>query len=436
MIETSKMIDNKAQSAKSAPLGLGIDFGTSGVRIVVADLHGRMLHNEACSYDTGLEYWPDWRNSCCSLIQTIPNCLRQHIIAIAVDGTSGTLLACRPNGLPIGNALPYYLACPEQADLLRQLIVSGGPAVSTSGSLARALRLLESTDNIALLRHQADWISGWLLEDWCWGEESNNLRLGWDPLQRSWPALLQAQPWSKMLPRIYPSGSVLGTISLRRSQELGLPGDVSIVAGTTDANAAVLAAAPEAGDGVSVLGSTLVLKRFVSQPITAAPGVSTHRVNGRWLAGGASNAGCRTLLYFFNAEQLQVLSRQIDPDHDSGLQLRPLPSVGERFPVDDPELKPILTPRPVSDALFLQGLLEGLTRIEAAGWKRLISLGVPTPQRIISVGGGACNPQWRRMRERILGLPVKACRRQPAAGMADLALGSVLRNSRSPACNL
>ena len=81
-------------------------------------------------------------------------------------------------------------------------------------------------------------------------------------------------------------------------------------------------------------------------------------------------------------------------------------------------------------------MLEGLTHIEAAGWKRLISLGVPTPQRIISVGGGACNPQWRRMRERMLGLPVKACRRQPAAGMADLALGSVLRNSRSPACNL
>ena len=420
------MAGTKAQSMGFIPLGLGIDLGTSGVRIVVTNLHGRVLHSEGCEYSFSLEHWPDWCDACRNLIQAIPNYLRQHILAIAIDGTSGTLLACKSDGLPIGNALPYYLACPEQASLLRQLMPLGGPAASVSGSLARALRLIERTTGIALLRHQADWVGGWLMQNWHWGEESNNLRLGWDLLQKRWPASLEAQPWHSVLPQICPSGSVLGAISLKRSRELGLRRDISIIAGTTDANAAVLTASPGPEDGVSVLGSTLVLKKFVCQPPPiAAPGVSLHRVHGRWLAGGASNTGCRILMRFFSAEQLEVLSRQIDPEHDSGLRLRPMLSVGERFPVDDPELEPILTPRPVSDSLFLQGLLEGLTHIEAAGWKRLISLGVPAPQRIISIGGGACNPQWRRMRERILGLPVKTCRQQPAAGMASLALKAV-----------
>jgi hypothetical protein len=53
-----------------------------------------------------------------------------------------------------------------------------------------------------------------------------------------------------------------------------------VVAGSTDANAAVLAADPADGDGICVLGTTLVLKQFVPEPIEG-PGVSCHRVAGR-----------------------------------------------------------------------------------------------------------------------------------------------------------
>ena len=44
--------------------------------------------------------------------------------------------------------------------------------------------------------------------------------------------------------------------------------------------------------------------------------------------------------------------------------------------MDDPNLKPVLEPRPVSDAQFLHGLLEGLAEIEAEGWARLRELGL------------------------------------------------------------
>jgi sugar (pentulose or hexulose) kinase len=129
---------------------------------------------------------------------------------------------------------------------------------------------------------------------------------------------------------------------------------------------------------------------------------------------------------FFTDAQLMELSRQIDPRRSSGLQLRPLPRPGERFPVDDPALEPVLEPRPVSDALYLQALLEGLAAIELAGWQRLQQLGAPPVQRVISLGGGARNPQWRAIRQRLLERPVLNRPQCSAAlGMARLAISAV-----------
>jgi sugar (pentulose or hexulose) kinase len=202
---------------------------------------------------------------------------------------------------------------------------------------------------------------------------------------------------------------------------LNLPADCRVVAGSTDANAAVLAADPGPGDGITVLGTTLVLKRFLPHPLEG-PGLSNHRLDGRWLVGGASNSGAGVLRQFFSDGQLAELSRQIDPDRRSGLQLRPLPRRGERFPDDDPELEPILGPRPCSDVLFLQGLLEGLSDIEARGWQRLQPVDAPPLRRVISLGGGAVNSQWRLLRQRRLGLPVLNRPHLSAAlGMARLA---------------
>jgi sugar (pentulose or hexulose) kinase len=224
------------------------------------------------------------------------------------------------------------------------------------------------------------------------------------------------------------SGDVLGSLQPSAAQRLGLPLACRVVAGSTDANAAVLAADPQPRDGVAVLGTTLVLKQWSPRPIEG-PGVSCHRLAGRWLVGGASNAGAGVLRQFYNDAQLRELSRQIDPSRPSGLQLRPLPGRGERFPVDDPSLEPVLEPRPVSDVHYLQGLLEGLARIEAAGWQRLQALGAPALERVISVGGGAVNPQWRRIRAQQLGgLPVLNRPGLSAAlGMARLAATALSR---------
>ena len=411
-----------------SPLVLGIDLGTSGVRVAVINANRELLHTEATNYAVGIQRPEDWREACLSLLNTIPGNLRRCLRALAVDGTSGTLLACDHRGTPLADALSYAQAFPEHGERIQDLVPKGGPASSSSGSLARALHFIRQLGPNLLLRHQADWITGWLLDDWRWGEEGNNLRLGWDLENNSWLPGITAQEWRQALPEIRESGAVLGVIDAGRADELGLPHGLQVVAGTTDSNAAVLAADPGPDDGVSVLGTTLVMKRVMAAPIRAA-GVTVHRVGGQWFCGGASNAGGGVLRRFFNDDLLEELSRQIDPDRDSGLTLRPLPEPGERFPVDDPDLQPVLEPRPVSDALYLHGLLEGLAEIESQGWQRLEELGAPHPKRVISIGGGARNPQWRRLRERRLRVPVLSCSSPPAAGVARLALRATSRGA-------
>ncbi|MEM8761995.1 MAG: FGGY-family carbohydrate kinase, partial [Pseudomonadota bacterium] len=107
----------------------------------------------------------------------------------------------------------------------------------------------------------------------------------------------------------------------------------------------------------------------------------------------------------------------------SGLDYYPLPKPGERFPVSDPDLAPRLEPRPADDAAFLHGLLEGVARIEAQGYRRLAELGAPALSSIRTVGGGAGNAVWQAMRHRILGVPgADVASDAAAAGVARLAL--------------
>ncbi len=411
----------------SSQLFLGIDLGTSGVKIAVINESREVIHSEDKKYRRGVEFPNDWRECCTKLIGNLEIGIKRNILGISVDGTSGTLLACDKKGNPIGQAIPYYVNH-KNKKFLQSLNPKKEDTINSNNSLFKALYLINKYGESILLRHQADWITGWLINDWSSGEAGNNIKLGWDVTNKSWPSSFEQFTWLDALPSITESGSLLGYINYNLAKHLGLNETIQIFSGTTDSNAAVLAADLTQEDGATILGSTIVIKRFVDSPLKGA-GVTNHLIGHRWLAGGASNAGCKVLGKFFNDKDLKELSNQINPKIDSGITLIPLPSTGERFPYNDPKMAPILEPRPISDALYLHALLEGLTKIEAAAWEKLIELGATPPKQIITLGGGANNPQWRRLRQRIIGIPIKTCKSPPAKGVAIIALEGFLTNN-------
>jgi sugar (pentulose or hexulose) kinase len=267
------------------------------------------------------------------------------------------------------------------------------------------------------LLHQADWIVFRLGAPLGVSDANNALKSGYDPLAEAWPAWIEGLGLSRaLLPEVVRPGTVIGTVRAGPS----LPSGAALVAGTTDGCAAFLATgAAVAGEAVSSLGSTLTVKLLSDRPVFAPDyGVYSHRLGDAWLAGGASNSGGAVLARFFDPPALAELSARIDPVRESGLDYYPLATRGERFPIADPALPPRLSPRPADDAAFLHGLLEGIARVEALGYRRLAELGAPTVTHVLTVGGGAANRAWMAIRARVLGVRVEA------APSADAALGA------------
>jgi sugar (pentulose or hexulose) kinase len=133
-------------------------------------------------------------------------------------------------------------------------------------------------------------------------------------------------------------------------------------------------------------------------------------------------------LQYFKVEQLREMTPQLDPEHLTGLEYYPLPGMGERFPVNDPNMQPILEPLPGDSVTFYQGMLEGIAGIEAHGYQLLHKLGAPKVRELCTTGGGAQNPAWTRIRERIVGVPLKPARSELSAyGAALLAADLVAK---------
>ncbi len=126
------------------------------------------------------------------------------------------------------------------------------------------------------------------------------------------------------------------------------------------------------------------------------------------------------LLHYFSLAEISRMTALLKPDQPTGLDYYPLLSAGERFPVNDPQLAPRLEPRPKDDAVFFQGMLEGIAAIEKTGYRRLAELGAPWPEKVITTGGGAANHAWQTIRSRCLGIPVVAAEHQQAAYGAAL----------------
>ena len=174
---------------------------------------------------------------------------------------------------------------------------------------------------------------------------------------------------------------------------------------------------------VTSLGSTLVLKLLSQTRVDLAEyGIYSHRLGKCWLVGGASNTGGAVLKNFFSPSELQQLSQHIDPNQPSPFSYYPLLKPGERFPINDPNLLPQLTPRPDDPVEFLHGLLESLARIEAQGYDLLQAHGATPLQSVSTAGGGAQNTVWQTIRQHHLQVPCHAAQYQQAAyGTALLA---------------
>ena len=393
---------------------LGIDFGTSGCRICAIDNKASITFQTQTLFAANQPY-PDpqkqWQIVFALLQKTVAALNSTAINAISVAATSGSVLLCDKNGQPLTAILLYNDSrATSQSQKIAQIAPANCAAHGATSGLAKLLYLQQeiTLPGQHYLTHQADWLLVQLGARPAVTDYNNALKSGFDPVSLSWPEWLTKVVSRSVLPEVVAPGSVIGQMpaALMTKLRLGQTAPPKIIAGTTDSLAAFIATgANKIGDGVTSLGSTLVLKLICQKPVFASEyGIYSHKLGNHWLIGGASNSGGAVLKQYFNHQHLNQLSGQIDlnstpPDY------YPLPSMGERFPIAEPQMLPRLTPRPASDSLFLHGLLNGIANIEQSGYAKLQQLGDTKLQTLRSVGGGAANQVWTKIRQQKLAVP-------------------------------
>lgn len=429
-------------------LYLGIDVGTSGVRTAVLDPLGLVVSSTKVPFATKqseISDAGDWWHaveSCLTEQRSALGALGRSmtdISSIAVDGTSGSMVLVDRRLKPITPALMYNSAGFDAEEALIDGHAEEGSITRGGNSaLARLLRL-QSEDHDRRAHHvcmQADFILARLRGAGGVSDANNVLKLGYDPQTGVWPDWFQAAGVRiDILPQVYEPGQGVGTVSPVIAQRFGLAPDTCLHAGTTDSIAAFIASgADQVGDAVTSLGTTLAVKLLSNRRIDdASRGLYSHKLGQAWLVGGASNTGGGVLMDHFTLQELAEFGAQIDPSKSSGLHYYPLSRPGERFPINDPSLAPQLTPRPASRIAFLQGLLEGIARIEAECYAAMKSLGAPAPKRILTAGGGANNVAWTEIRNRMLPCSVgPAPQSEASVGAAMLGLPTAWSTATVP----
>ena len=326
-----------------------------------------------CGEAIAPESW--WGSVHAALTDLAPKCDLGDVRALAVDGTSGTVLAVDASA-----SRSARRACMTSRAMMKPSCARSPITRRRKRRARRDLGARAGPDDAGPARRAQPHPAPGGLDRWKAQREVRPQRLE----QCAEDRLRSCRDPMARLDRASRSGcrEIACRSRARRAHRAGRPGGCQpwprplravVHAGTTDGCASFLATgAAEAGDGVTALGSTLVVKLLCDRPIFAPEfGIYSHRIGSVWLAGGASNTGGRVIEHFFPRDRLAALSAGLRPDAPTGLGYYPLVKPGERFPINDPALAPRLEPRPENETVFFQAMLEGIAAVEALAYAKL-----------------------------------------------------------------
>src|SRR4028119_985431 len=214
---------------------LGIDFGTSGARTVVIDAEGVIQAEAQYPFgerldSSGTEVLAptavSWKTALFALIEQIPQAIREKINAIAINGTSSTVLLCDAAGQPIDEPLMYNDGRGvEMLNRLRAIAPPNHTVISATSSLAKLLWLIQNSNlkpqNYYFL-HQADWLAFLLHGQLGISDYHNALKLGYDVEQLNYPDWLTRLPIIELLPKVLAPGTPVANVTSDIATRLGL----------------------------------------------------------------------------------------------------------------------------------------------------------------------------------------------------------------------
>ncbi len=414
---------------------LGIDIGSSELRVGLVTADGRLLGLERASHemdvdaDRGIaEQDADaWWAGLVKTVRELVGRVDADVAGIAVDGHGPTLTPVDRRGRPTRRAITWLdrRAGPEQDELSRE-----------TGLRGWALGVLPAA--LWVERHESETAArtSWYLNSW----EAMTLRL----TGAARASLVADQVWpstatlaalglpSARLAQPINAGEIVGTLSPDAASALRLTAGTPVVAGVVDAFASFHGARMlGAGDAIDVGGSAGGFGVYWDRPVTAAGSFTTPApLAGHYVVGGAMAATGKALEWLRDA----VLGGETAADVliDEAARIQPganglifLPYLaGERSPIWDPDARGAFVGLTLRHgrAHLARAVLEATALAIRHVADPILGGGVRVSAMRVA-GGPARSDAWNQIKADVTGFPVEVPRilETAVAGSAILA---------------
>ncbi len=426
---------------------IGIDAGTSVVKVVAFDLDG----GEVCSHETPFEphrphpLWVEqdmsqlW-NTVRQGIGTIARELKDRGIelnGIGITSTGDGTFLIDEQGEPVRNGMLWCDGRSGQiverwhaSGVAREAFGICGTSVFT-GSQASQLAWLREHEPDALKRaatvcHAKDWLFFKLTGKRTTDETDESLtmlRMSTRQYDAEIFRIFGIEDLFAKFPPVLPSEENYASIRPRVAESLGLPADLTIVAGPMDVAACALGTgAIEHGQASSVLGTAGIHQVIMDTPILepAMVGMTLcHGVKGRWIRMLAAMTATPNLDWFLEqmgaplvaqAQGGDIYAHLEDlistvPAGSEGVMYHPyLFPGGERGPFVKPSARASFTGLNLNHSLkhMLRAVYEGVAFSTLDCYRHM----PVEPESVLLSGGGAKSDAWCQIVSDCLGKPV------------------------------
>jgi xylulokinase len=433
------------QSRQSIPAVLGIDLGTSSVKVVIADLDGDVIGQSDGGYAVSSPRpgWSetdprDWWSSTTTAVRTAVAQAKAEILAIGLSGQMHGVVAADGAGAPVRRAMLWsdvravdQLVRYERLPAHVRTRLANPLSPGMAGPLLSWVRQHEPEVYAAMrwALSPKDWLRSRLTGEFHTEPSDASATLLYDVVDGGWDLQVLdvlGLDAGKLAPVLPGSGLAAGQLSPVAAELLGLPPGIPVAAGAADTAAAALGSSliDPATAQLTIGTGAQVVRPVAALPGDLAPDPVTHLYRSAaehgWYSMAASLNGGSTLSWVRG-----VLGASWGEVYDSaGLvtgEEAPLflPHIhGERTPYLDPRMRGAwtgLAPWHGREEL-LHAALEGVAFAVREATDCLLSSGPDVPVLRLA-GGGTTAPAWRQMLADILERPLTAIDVPAASGL-------------------
>ena len=431
-------------------VSLGIDLGTSGVKVALVDAAGAAVAGAARPFavrsphpgwaETAPAHWAEAAHA--AVAEVLSQCPGVRVMAVGIDGQMHGVVLVR-GAAPVRDAvlwpdsragaeLALWRALPEDVRAALANPLTAGMTGPVLAWLARhEPEALEAADTMVSPK---DWLRMQLVPGEAVTDPSDaSATLLWDVVANDWsaPVVAAAGIEARLLPRVWPSTSSVGTLAGAEASSWGLPVGIPVSVGCGDAAATLVGACPASDQLIVSVGTGIQVLCPRTEPrpdVTPRHHTFASASGGHYAMVAPMNGGLALsrVAELVGADWAELYgSADSDPVTVGSVVFLPY-LAAERLPRPLPAGSAgwrgmgLSSGRPA----LLRSALESVAFLTKRAVANLPPSAVP---ELRLVGGGTRDRRFQQLLADVLGRPVRRCATENVTALGAARLGWVAR---------